>query len=196
MRIGLALAAAALAGGEPAAALQLAANSITVETPDGSVTLASRVDDNVGGDPSRWLFSYELGGSFDVPGGNGISSLQLFFGGIVEDVADRVAPAGWQLDCCFALPPFGVGLDAPDGFGAGPNGSLQFSFSVPAGTGWTSDSQASFAGSWVDGVPDGFVLLEDTLTGRGPIVPVPEPHSLALVAAGVAALARRRAAKG
>lgn len=191
VQTGALLAALAAAATPPASALQLASSSITVTTPQGSITLVSSVDDNVGGDTSRWLFSYELGGTWNVPGGNGISSLQLFFGGLVDDVADRNAPAGWELDCCFALPPFGVGFDQQSSFGAGPNGSVVVSFSVPAGTGWTSESQASFAGSWVGGVPEGFVLLEDDVSGAGPIVPVPEPQALVLVALGIAALARR-----
>lgn len=177
----------------PADALTLASDSITVATPSGPVTVASRVEDHVGGDPTRWLFSYELGGSFEPSPGqsNGASGLQLFFGGIVEEVADQTAPPGWLLNCCFSFPPFGAGFDLPNanGYGGGPNGAVTLAFSVPAGTAFTDVSQGSFATSYVGGAPFEFVILEDTVSGRGPIVPVPEPGSLLLIAAGVAALA-------
>lgn len=177
----------------PARALTLASGSITVETPGGALTVASRVEDNVAGDLTRWLFSYELGGSFEPSPGqsNGASGLQLFFGGVVEDVADQTAPPGWLLNCCFSFPPFGAGFDLPNtsGYGGGPNGAVTLSFSVPAGTAFTDESQGSFATSYVGGAPFEFVILEDTISGRGPIVPVPEPGSLLLIAAGVAALA-------
>lgn len=177
----------------PVRATTLASSAITVQTPSGAVTVASRVEDNVSGDFARWLFSYEFGGSFEPSPGqsNGASGLQLFFGGIVEGVADQTAPPGWLLNCCFSFPPFGVGFDLPNanGYGGGPNGSVLLSFSVPAGTGFTDDSQSSFATSYVGGAPFEFVVLEDTLSGRGPIVPIPEPGSLLLLAAGAAALA-------
>lgn len=176
-----------------ASALTLASGAITVDTPDGAVTVASRVDDNVGGDFARWLFSYELGGHFEPSPGqsNGASGLQLFFGGVVEAVADQTAPPGWLLNCCFSFPPFGAGFDLPNanGYGGGPNGAVTLAFSVPAGTGFTDASQGSFATSYVGGAPFEFVVLEDTLSGRGPIVPVPEPGTLLLIAAGVAGLA-------
>lgn len=185
---------AAIAGsGAIANAATLASGAITVETPYGAVTVASSVEDNVDGDFARWLFSYELGGNFEPSPGqsNGASGLQLFFGGVVEGVADGGAPPGWLLNCCFSFPPFGAGFDLPNtnGYGGGPNGAVELSFSVPAGTGWTDLSQGSFATSYVGGAPFEFVILEDTTSGLGPIVPVPEPGSLLLIAAGIAALA-------
>jgi hypothetical protein len=198
MRAAAVWAAIGLAGAwsGSAGALTLASSAITVDTPDGAVTVASRVEDNVGGDFARWLFSYELGGSFEPSPGqsNGASGMQLFFGGIVEDVADQTAPPGWLLDCCFSFPPFGAGFDLPNanGYGGGPNGSVLLSFSVPAGTGFTDESQGSFATSYVGGAPFSFVILEDTVSGRGPIVPVPEPGSLTLLALGLGGIARRR----
>lgn len=181
------------ASGGAASALTLASSAITVATPDGAVSVASRVEDNVGGDFARWLFSYELGGSFEPSPGqsNGASGLQLFFGGVVEGVGDQTAPPGWLLNCCFSFPPFGAGFDLPNtnGYGGGPNGAVVLSFSVPAGTAFTDASQGSFATSYVGDAPFEFVLLEDRTSGRGPIVPMPEPGSLLLIAAGVAALA-------
>jgi hypothetical protein len=184
-----------IAAALPARAATIASSSITVTTPsDGSVTVASSVEDEVAGDPSRWLFSYEVTGTWNPapPDSNGISGFQLFFGGVVTTVADQGAPAGWSLNCCFSFPPFGVGFDLPNGFGAGPNGGVVFSFSVPAGTAYTDASQGSFATSYVGGLPEGFVVLEDDASGQGPIVPVPEPGSIALVALGLAALRARR----
>jgi len=194
--VGTALGILVMAAAGPSRAVTLASSVIEVTTPDGTVSLLSRVEDNAGGDPLRWLVAYELRGTYDPDPGqsNGISSLQLFFGGLVDDVAEQSAPPGWLLNCCFSLPPFGVGFDLPDdaGFGAGPNGSASFSFQVAAGTAFTDESQGSFASSYVGGAPFGFVLLEDDVTGRGPIVPVPELGSLALVALGLSAIALRR----
>jgi hypothetical protein len=172
-------------------ALPFDSNEIDIDTPFGDVRLRSSVE-VVEGDPSRWRFTYELEGSFQPNPGvsNGISSLQIFFGGIVDDVTGQTAPAGWQLNCCFSTPPFGVGFDIPGGQGAGAN-TVVFSFEVPAGTARTRGPQGSFAASYEGGAPSAkFVLLETA--GEGPIVPVPEPGTLALLALGIGAIARRR----
>lgn len=177
-----------------ARALTLASNVIEVTTPDGTVSLLSQVEDNVGGDPSLWLFSYVLRGSYEpLPGqSNGMSSLTLFFGGPVLDVTLQTGPASWTQNE-LAEPPFGVSFDLvnSDGYGAGPNGAMSFSFAVPAGTPFTDDSQGSIVASHVLDVPFGGVFVETAL-GKGPIVPVPEPGSIALIGGGLALLARRR----
>ena len=189
------LVAAALGAAGAARAVTLASNVIEVATPDGTVSLLSQVEDNVGGDPSRLLFSYVLRGTYEpLPGqSNGMSSLQLFFAGPVPDVTDQTGPNGWLLNCCFADLPFGVGFDLENaaGSGAGPNGAASFSFAVPAGTPYTDLSQGSLVASHVANVAFGGVVVENAF-GRGPIVPAPEPGSLLLLAGGLALLARRR----
>lgn len=198
--LGLALAlslafAAAPAQAQPAA--PIASNVVTVTTEAGMISLASRVFDEVAGDPSRWLFEYELTGMFDPEPGltNGISSLQLLFGGLFSGAEDEMAPPGWLVNCCLTGPPFGVGFDLPGPtFGAGSNGGALFSFATPAGIAFTDEDFGSFAGSHVGATPTDFVPLIDPVGGHGPIVPVPEPGSLALPAGGLATLAwlRRR----
>lgn len=195
----LALAAALCGAPSPAGAVQIAGNLVTVATAAGTISLASRVYDEAAGDPSRWLFEYELTGTWDPEPGvtNGISSLKILFGDLLGDVADETGPAGWVLDSLIAVPPFGVGFDLPGPtYGAGPNGGAVFSFTVPAGTGWTSVDFGSFAGSH-DG-PDllDLVPLVDDAGGWGPLVPVPEPGTLGLLASGVATLARLRRRAG
>lgn len=195
--LGAALAIGLLAVADGRAAT-LAQNVVEVTTPDGTVSLLSQVEDNVGGDASLWLFSYVLRGSYEpLPGqSNGMSSLQLFFGGPVTDVTLQTGPPGWTLNDLVDLP-FGVGFDLANtaGYGAGPNGAAAFSFAVPAGTPFTDESQQSIVASHVADVAFGGVFVETAL-GKGPIVPVPEPASLALLAGGLALLARRRGSSG
>jgi hypothetical protein len=184
------------AGLGPAAgsrAALIGSNVVQVETEFGTITLASRVHDEAEGDPSRWLFEYELTGDYDPEPGatNGISSLQILFADLVF-VGDHQAPPGWLVDCCLTASPFGAGFDLPDsaGFGVGPNGGAVFSFTAPAGTPFTDDPAGSFAGSHLADVPGDFVPLRDDASGRGPIVPIPEPGTAALLAVGLAALGR------
>jgi len=188
----LALAAALSWAAAPAGAAQIAGNVVTIDTGAGSISLASRVFDEAGGDPSRWLFEYELTGTWDPEPGvtNGISSLKILFGGLLSDVADQTGPAGWVLDSLIAVPPFGVGFDLPGP--AGQNGAAVFSFSVPAGTGWTSVDFGSFAGSHDGTTLVDLVPLVDGVGGFGPLVPTPEPGTLLLLASGIAALTRLR----
>lgn len=190
--LGLALTAAP-AQAQPLA--PIASNLVSVQTSAGEISLASRVFDEVAGDPSRWLFEYELTGTFDPEPGvtNGISSLQLLFGGSFSGAEDEATPPGWLVDCCLTGKPFGVGFDLPGPtFGAGSNAGALFSFTTPAGIPFTDEDFGSFAGSHVGATPTDFVLLVDSIGGHGPIVPVPEPGSLALLAGGLATLSQLR----
>lgn len=171
----------------------LASGTVGVSTSEGSVALASRLYDEVPGAPDRWRFEYELSGDLDpFPGeSNGISSLQILFAGLLADVADPLAPAGWLSDCCLTSPPFGVGFDLPNSAGFGVDGSSTalFSFTAPAGIPWTDVPAGSYAGSHVEDLPTGFVELVDDETGAGPIVPAPEPAAPALAVGAAVALA-------
>lgn len=179
----------------PAGAVQIDGNVVTVALGGQTISLASRVYDEDGGDPSRWRFEYELTGDWNPEPGvtNGISSLKLLFGGLLDDVAGETGPAGWAVDSVIAVPPFGVGFDLPGPtFGVGPNGGALFSFTVPAGTGRTSLDFGSFVGSHDGATLVDLVPLVDSAGGWGPLVPIPEPGTLALVACGIAVLARLR----
>jgi len=191
---GLGLAAALCLAAGSAGAAPFASNTVVVAIDGLEIRLDSSIE-VAPGDPSRWRFQYELTGDWDPEPGvtNGISSIKILFGGLLSDVAAQTAPAGWVLDSLIAVPPFGVGFDLPGPtYGAGPNGGAVFSFTVPAGTGWTSEDFGSFAGSHDGPVLFDPVALVDDAGGWGPLVPVPEPGTLLLLASGIAALARLR----
>lgn len=194
----LALGLALALGARVAVATTIASNTVTVSTPDGSIVVASQLVDNFEGDPSRWTFEYSLSGNYDpIPGStNGISSLQIFFGGLVG-ITDQMGPGGWIQNSTGASPPLGAGWDLPNsqGTGAGPSsGALLFSFTVPAGTAYTDADEGSYAASHFLDNPFAPVALIDDASALGPLVPAPEPGPALLVAAGAAALAgvRRR----
>jgi hypothetical protein len=188
-------AASALLLAAAAGATPIATRTVQVATASGAITLVSTLEDEFLGDATRWTFEYQLSGSYEPDPGttNGISSLQLFFGGDV-DVTDQTGPSGWEPNASSAAPPFGAGWDLGDtsGQGARPNGGASFYFAVAAGTAFTDAPQDSYAASHALDVPFGLVALVDDVSGRGPLVPVPEPASAALVASGLALLAGRR----
>ncbi|MEB2345500.1 MAG: hypothetical protein OZ948_12230 [Deltaproteobacteria bacterium] len=192
----LTLAASALASvGAPAGAAQVDTNVVTVDVDGGTISLVSRVYDEAEGDPSRWLFEYELSGDWDPEPTvtNGISSLKLFFGGLLDDVAGEAGPTEWVLDLEVAIPPFGVGFDLPGpAFGVGSSASALFSFTVPAGTAWTALDSGSFVASHEGETLVDPVALVDDEGGFGPLVPAPEPSGLALALGAIATLGALR----
>jgi hypothetical protein len=180
----------------PAAwSMQFDGNTVEVSTDAGLILLETRVYDEVEAGAGRWLFEYELSGDYDPEPGvtNGLSSLQILFAGLIA-VTDHQAPPGWLVDCCLTGSPLGAGFDLPDsaGFGATLGSPAIFRFTVPAGTPYTDDPSGSFAGSHASDTPGDFVLLVHDESGRGPLVPLPEPGGLALVGLGCIGLALSR----
>jgi hypothetical protein len=192
------VAALGVALASPARATVIASNVVTVATANGTITVTSQVNDVFPGDPSRWLFQYQVSGNYDplAPDTNGISSLQIVFGALFDAVSDQTGPAGWSLNETGVAPPFGAGWDIANSAGSGvvPGQAAFFSFGAPAGTAFTSAFQGSYAGSHFFDVPFGLVSLVDDASGLGPIVPVPEPTSLLLLAGGLALLRGTRPA--
>lgn len=196
--------------GAPAQATVIASNVVTVVTATGSITVTSTIDDEFWAgelEPPRWRFSYLVSSDYDPlpPDTNGFSSLQILFGGLVEDVSWIALPLGWDANSTGVAPPFGVGFDRLNSVACvdldlepgcendvSSGHDLLFTFTVPAGIAFTSDPQGSYAGSHFFDVPFGLVSLVDGASGQGPIVPVPEPTSLLLIGGGLAILARRR----
>ena len=170
-------------------------NHIEVPTAAGTLVLDSEVVDDFQGNPDLRAFVYTLSGNYDpIPGTtNGISSLQIFFGGLF-DITDQTSP-GWLANSTGAAPPLGAGSDLPnslgDGVGVGPTSAV-FSFVVPAGTPFTDEPEGSYAATSYLDSPFAPVELIDPTSGRGPLVPVPEPGSALLLAAGAALLAGAR----
>lgn len=175
-----------------AGADSIPSRAIHVATAYGDIDLVSEILDS---DPDLWTFEYTLSGNYEpIPGlTNGISSLQIFFGGLVA-ISDQMGP-GWIENSTGASPPFGAGWDLPSslGPGVGPgSGPVVFSFTVPAGTAYTDAPEGSYAASSYLDDPFAPVALVDAASGLGPYVPVPEPGAAALVAGGAALLAGAR----
>ena len=171
-------------------------NHIEVPTAAGTLVLDSEVVDDFQGDPDLRAFVYTLSGNYDpIPGTtNGISSLQIFFGALL-DVSEQTSPSGWIANSTGASPPFGAGWDLPnslgDGVGAGPDDAV-FYFVVPAGTPYTDMAEGSYAASSYLGTPFAPIALVDPSSGLGPLVPVPEPEPALVVAGGAVLLAGTR----
>ena len=149
----------------------------------GAVQVTSTIFDNYLGDFTKWQWDYQIDNiSFDPNPGtsNGVSGFNLVFGASTA-VSNQYAPAGWMLNCCGTIPPFGAEYDISNsnGFGVPVGGTAFVGFVTSANIAWTSTYQGSWTHSWeFDGQVNIF-NSQDTTSGLGPLVPtVPVPAAV------------------